>query len=403
MADPRPLDGIRILDLTQYVSGPFATMILADLGAEVIKVERPDGGDVYRRQGPEFLDAESVSFLALNRNKKSVSIDLSTPEGQSLGQRLLSTCDVVVQNLRPGTAQRLGLGRDEVHRIAPDTIWASLSGYGEVGPKGNDGGYDLMVQGETGLMEMTGHADRPPAKAGVAVIDVAAGTNLALGILAALLDRARNGRTASVETSLYETGMAMTVIQAERYLNLGHVAARAGSASSLFAPYEAYLTADGYVTVEGTGPLDAWSRFCEALGVTGLVVDPRFVDNASRLRNVDALREIVEERTFRESTQFWEKAFRDHGLPCGPILGLGAALDSDQTEALNIVIDVPHDTLGSYRSVRGALRYDTRALPSRGAPTLGQHTGEVLRTLDVSADDLRLLDNAGVIRIGIQQ
>jgi crotonobetainyl-CoA:carnitine CoA-transferase CaiB-like acyl-CoA transferase len=393
----QPLAGIRVFDLTQYVSGPWATMMLGRLGAEVIKIERPDGGDVYRRQGPDFLGEESISFLALNQNKKSVCINLAEPEGRAIGQRLLRTCDVIVQNLRPGSAERLGFGRDEVRRLAPEVIWAALSGYGGTGPKGNDGGYDLIIQGEVGLMEMTGHPDRPPAKAGVAIVDVMSGNNLVLGILAALLGGIRHGNNPPVQTSLFETGISLTTIHAERFLNLGRVPRRSGSASPLFAPYEAYRSSDGYVTVEGTGPAGAWQRFCDALGLSDLADDPRFADNASRIRNLDALRSAAEERTTGETTSHWEKAFRSRGLPCGQILNLGDALEGPQTEALQMVVDAPHTALGTYRTLRGPVRYGDADAPVVGAPLLGQHTREVLTALDVTDADLERLQAADVI------
>lgn len=374
-----PLTGFRVLDMTQYVAGPLCTQMLADLGADVVKVERPPGGDVYRRQGPEFVGGESLSFLALNRGKRSVVIDVKEPDGRGVLERLLAGSDAFVHNFRPGTVDRLGLGRDDVARIAPRAVWATMSGYGGLGPRGSDGGYDLMMQGESGLMAATGHPDRPPAKAGFAVVDITAGVSLALGITAALLEREHSGTVRSCESSLYETSMAMGLIIAEQYLANGTVPSRSGSASALFAPYQAFRTADGYVTVEGTGPADAWARFCAAIEAPALQHHESFVDNSARIRNREKLVEEVEGRTSRRSTDYWLGRFRQHGLPCGSIQDIGQALESEQTRALGIVVDAEHAKLGSYRTVRNPLRFSSTSAPVRGAPVLGEHTAEVLR------------------------
>ncbi|MGH3756350.1 CaiB/BaiF CoA transferase family protein [Actinophytocola sp.] len=392
-----PLAGFRVLDMTQYVAGPLCTQMLADLGADVVKVERPPGGDVYRRQGPEFVDGESLSFLALNRGKRSVVIDVKDAEGRAVLERLLVTSDAFVHNFRPGTVDRLGLGRDDVARIAPKTIWATMSGYGGLGPRGDDGGYDLMMQGESGLMAATGHPDRPPAKAGFAVVDITAGVSLALGITAALLERERSGTVRSCESSLYETSMAMGLIIAEQYLANGTVPGRSGSASTLFAPYQAFRTADGHVTVEGTGPADAWTRFCAAIEAPGLEQDESFVDNSARIRNREKLVAEVEERTFRRSTDYWLDRFRHHGLPCGSIQDIGQALESEQTGALGIVVEAEHASLGSYRTVRNPLRFSSTATAVRGAPVLGEHTAEVLRAAGYDESAIVRLADGGVV------
>jgi crotonobetainyl-CoA:carnitine CoA-transferase CaiB-like acyl-CoA transferase len=386
-----PLSGFRVIDITMYVAGPLCTQILADLGAEVVKVERPPDGDVYRRQGPEFLEGESISFLALNKGKRSVVIDLKDPEGRDVMERLLQTADVFVHNLKPGAAERLGLGKRDVARIAPQVIWASLSGYGGIGPKGDLGGYDLIMQGESGLMEATGYPDLPPTKAGYAVVDINAGVLLALGIVGGVLERERTGVARPVETSLYETAIGMGTILAERYLGTGKIPARLGSASPLFSPYEAYRTADGYVTVEGTGPPGAFERFCDAIGAPELATQAEFRDNASRVLHQDALRREVEARTTQQPTEYWIERFGRATLPCGPILNIGQALESVQTEALGMVVQAAHPRLGTYRTVRFPLRFGA-STPEVviGAPLLGESTRELLRDLgykDTQIDD----------------
>lgn len=393
-----PLRGFRIIDLTMYVSGPFCTQLLAGLGAEVIKVERPPTGDVYRRQGPEFIGEESITFLSLNKGKKSIVVDLKHPDGAAVMKRLLERADALVHNFKPGTAERLGLGQADVAEISPGLIWACLSGYGGKGPKGELGGYDLMMQAETGIMEGTGHPDRPPAKAGYAVVDLNAGVTLALGLVAALLSRERTGHVLSVESSLYETAIAMSAIFAERYLSTGAVPSRSGAASPLFSPYEAYRTADGYVTVEATGPTGAFVRFCTALGLPDLANRAEFSDNATRVANQEQLRSEIEAVTTLHPTQHWISEFVSEGLPCAPIQSVGEALESDQTRALDLVAMATHPRLGTYRTIRNPLRFGSETTSKvDGAPLLGQHTFEVLQGLAFSEQEIQKLVVNGVV------
>lgn len=382
------LTGLRVLDMTQYVAGPLCTQLLADLGAEVVKVERPPGGDVYRRQGPEFLEGESITFLALNRGKKSVVVDAKSPAGREVVERLLRASDVFVHNFKPGTAERLGLGKEDVQRLSPKTVWATVSGYGGRGPRGDDGGYDLIMQGESGLMAATGQPDGPPAKAGMAVIDINAGVSLALGITAALLERERTGRVRACESSLYETSIAMGTILAERYLSSGIVPQPMGSASPLFAPYQAFRSSDGYFTVEGTGPPGAWERFCKALDAPELIDDEAFADNPARVRNRALLEQEIERRTRTQPTEHWLERLRAEGLPCGSIRTVGEALDAEQTRALGMVVDAEHPTIGSYRTVRNPLRFGDPPPRVTGAPLLGEHTEELLA--EVGYDDAQV-------------
>lgn len=394
---PGPLAGLRIVDMTQYVAGPLCTQLLADLGAEVVKIERPPGGDVYRRQGPEFLAGESITFLALNKGKKSLVVDAKHPEGRALIERLVAGSDAFVHNFRPGTAERLGLGRDDVARLSKRVVWAALSGYGGAGPRADDGGYDLIMQGESGLMAATGHPGGAPAKAGMAVIDINAGVALALGITAALLERERTGVARPCESSLYETSISMGTILAERYLANGIVPQRMGSASPLFAPYQAYQTSDGYFTVEGTGPPRAWQRFCDALEVPELADRPEFADNPARVRNRELLQEEVERRTSTQPTEYWLARLRAQDLPCGSIRHIGEALESEQTRALGMVVEADHPVVGSYRTVRGPLRHGPAPTAVRGAPVLGEHTAEVLGALGVDQREVARLTAAGIV------
>lgn len=392
-----PLAGVRVVDMTMYVSGPMCTQILAELGAEVIKVERPPSGDIYRLQGPDFIDDQSVSFLAMNKGKKSIVIDLKTDDGRSLMLDLIRTSDVFVHNFKPGAAERLGLGREDVRAISPGTVWAALSGYGNVGPRGSDGGYDLVMQGELGLMAATGYEDRPPAKAGYAVIDINSGAMLAIAVLAGLHERDRVGVAPAVETSLYEVGTSMGAILSERFLATGKEPVRMGSASSLFSPYEAYRTADGYVTVGATGPPGAFDVFCDALSAPELKLRPEYRDNAGRVANQERLRAEVEELTTRHPTDYWVAVFTELGMPAGPIRTIGEALVSEQTTAMGLVVDAEHSTLGTYRTLRSPIRFDPARAPSRGAPLLGEHTREILTGLGYSDPDIADLEARGIV------
>ncbi len=392
-----PLEGLRVIDMTMYVSGPMCTQMLAELGAEVIKVERPPHGDIYRLQGPDFINDQSVSFLAMNRGKKSIVVDLKTTEGLDIVHGLLRSADVFVHNFKPGTAERLSLGRDHVAAISPRVVWAALSGYGNAGPRGADGGYDLIIQGELGLMEATGYPDRPPAKAGYAVVDITSGTVLAIGVLAALRERDKTGIAPPVESSLYEVATTMGTILAERYLATGELPERNGSASSLFAPYQAYRTADGYVTVGATGPPGAFDLFCEAIGAAELIDRKEYADNAGRVANQDQLRVEIEAHTAQRPTAHWVKTFTELGMPAGPIRSIGEGLDSAQTKALGLVVDLEHTALGSYRSLRNPIRLAPPRRQVRGAPLLGEHTLELLGNLGHSDDEITALTESGVV------
>ena len=394
-----PLTGVRILDMTMYVSGPLCTQLLADLGAEVIKIERPPKGDVYRRQGPDFLHDQSISFLALNKGKKSIVVDLKRSEGREIMVDLLRTADVFVHNFKPGTAERLGLGKEDTRAVSPRIVFAALSGFGEKGPRGDEGGYDVIMQGELGLMAATGYPDRPPAKAGYAVVDIHAGTTLALGITAALRQRDSTGVAPAVETSLYEVAASMGVILAERYLATGKVPDRKGSASSLFAPYQAYETADGYVTVGASGPPGVFREFCLAIGAPELAGRPEYVDNASRVEHQQELTREVEQQTRTRSTDAWVAVFTERGMPAGAIRDIGEGLEADQTRALGLVVDTRHSSLGAYETLRSPIRLDPPQAMTRGAPLLGEHTRDLLMELGKTRADIAALVRSGVVAV----
>lgn len=341
MSAPAPLEGVRIVDLTQYVAGPYTTMVLADLGADVLKIERP-GGDVYRGQGPVFAPGgESAAFLTLNRGKRSRVLDLRDPAGREALHAELAAADVLVENGTPGAMERLGLGFDEVHARHPRLVYVSISGFGQEGPDARRGGYDLVVQALSGLLSMTGSPDGEPAKIPIAALDFGSGVYAALGTLAALRQRDATGRGSHVTTSLLETALAWLSMHVVTY-GLGGAEPRPeGTRSPFFAPYEAYRTADGHVVVVGTGGDDAWGRLCAALGREDLRADPRFADNAGRVAGAETLRAELEAVLTTRTTAEWVAVLEDAGVVAAPVQRLPQVLASEQVAALGIVDEMP--------------------------------------------------------------
>jgi crotonobetainyl-CoA:carnitine CoA-transferase CaiB-like acyl-CoA transferase len=376
------LDGVRVVDLTQYVAGPYCTQVLADLGAEVVKIERPGTGDVYRRQGPVFANGESASFLALNRGKKSIELALDDPALD----RLLASADVLVENGRPGWLRRFGLDYDVVRSRHRRLIYCSISAFGSSGPAAQRGGYDLTVQALTGLIAMTGHDDGPPAKIPIAALDFGGGLYAALGIVAALQMRERTGHGQLVATSLFETALAWLSMHVLTLELGGEEPRRLGSRSPFFAPYAVFRTQDGYLALVGTGGNDAWGALCRVLGLEALRNDARFADNAARVANADALHREIELALARAPTNEWVSAFDSAGIACAPVLALGEVLASEQTAATRLIGTLEHPTAGTIPTVGLPLHLSaattTATLPP---PVLGEHNAE-LKAADANAD-----------------
>jgi crotonobetainyl-CoA:carnitine CoA-transferase CaiB-like acyl-CoA transferase len=368
---PRPLTDVRVLDLTGYVSGPYCSQVLADLGAIVLKVERPGSGDVYRAQGPVFVGAESVSFLALNRGKRSIALDLRDPADRSRLLELLADADVLVENLKPGSLARHGLDYDSLHERFPRLVYCSISGFGQDGPLAGQGAYDLTIQAMSGLMSLTGHAGEPPAKIPIAALDFGSALYAVVGILAALAQRGRTGRGQWVQTSLLETGLAWLSMHIATYLAGGEEPGRLGTRSPFFAPYEAYETADGHLVVVGTGGADGWAGFCRALGLERLHDAPEFATNAARVANAEALREHVEEIMRQAPTAYWETRLREEGVPFAPVRRLPEVIASEQVAALRAVTELEHPTAGRFPAVRLPLTFsDADAMAAEPPPAL---------------------------------
>lgn len=391
------LSGIRVLDFSQVLAGPFAAMLLADLDAEVIKVEPPAHGDHSRQMAPRVQDDLSGAYLAVNRNKRGIALDLKDERGRALAHQLARDADIVIENFRPGVAARLGIDYATLSGVNPRLVHCSISGFGQTGPYSSRGGFDLVAQGMTGLMSVTGDPDGAPAKCGVPVTDLATGLFAVYGILAALNARERTGRGQQVDASLFDTGIGLGVWEAVEYFHTGNTPRRTGSAHRLGAPYQAFRTSDGYFTVGADGDRH-WPRFCEVIGLPQLPDDPRFATNDDRLENREALVAAIEERTTTRTRDEWLALLEEVGVPAGPINSVPEALSDPHTQARDMVVDVEHDTLGSIRTLGPIVKLsDTPATVQSPAPGLGEHSTEVLTRLGVDESSISILRYEGVI------
>jgi formyl-CoA transferase len=382
MAGPlsSPLDGIRVLELANYMAGPFCGMLLADLGAEVIKVENPRGGDFSRQTGP-FLSGESSGFMALNRNKKSLTLDLKSSRGRALFLDLVRTADVLIENFRPGTMAELGLDYATLSAINPRLIFSSASAYGQTGPYSQRAGLDLILQGMSGLMSITGEPDRPPVKVGVPIADLATGLFGALSVLAALRVRDASGEGQAIDLSLFESAIALEVWETSGFFASGQVPEPLGSAHRVSAPYQAIRTADGYVTVGATTPRN-WSAFCAALGLQALEDDPRFATVSDRRARYEELAALIEEVTVTQSSEHWYRRLEDAGVPCGILNRIDQVVEDSQVAAREFIHDLPHSRVGTVRVTGSPMRFSkTPVRLDHAGPVLGEHTAEILRSL----------------------
>jgi crotonobetainyl-CoA:carnitine CoA-transferase CaiB-like acyl-CoA transferase len=393
-----PLAGVRVVDLTRILAGPYCTQALADAGADVVKIEEPAKGDDTRGWGPPFVEGESTYFLSVNRGKRGLTLNLKHPRGRDLLWRLVDGADVLVENYRPGTLDRLGFSYDAVHRRRPSLVYASISGYGADGPWGGRPGYDAVVQGEGGLMSITGSPDGPPFKVGASLVDVLAGMSAFQGILLALLRRPSTGEGARVEASLLESLLPPLAYHAATWLLAGRVPARLGNRHPSLAPYETFEAADGYVIV-GVGSEPLWRSFCDVIGRSDLAADPRFDTNAKRVANYDALRAVLAPLLRARPAGDWLRALEEAGVPCGRVRTVAEALENPQVAARGLLLDVEHPRAGRGRYLGSPIRLDGAGRGSRRPPPLlGQHTEEVLAEwLGLSAADVADLRRGGVV------
>jgi formyl-CoA transferase len=393
----KPLTGTRVIDLTQAMAGPFCTMNLADMGADVIKLEPPGEGEPTRREAAVQKNGVSGSFMAVNRGKRSLTADLKHPDGVAIVKRLARTADVFVQNYRPGTVQRFGVGPDDLAAENPRLVYCSVSGFGATGPYAHRGGYDLVAQGMSGIISVTGDEHGPPAKAGLPVSDLAAGLFAAYGILAALEHRDRTGEGQHVDTSLFEAAMALTVWESTEHWATGRTPGRLGSAHRLTAPYQAIRAADGYVTV-GANNDKLYRACCRAIGRMDLADDPRFAARDERLRNRAALVAEIEKTTVAETRAHWLARLDAAGVPCGPINTYPETLADPHTLARGLVIDLVHPVAGAIKALGVPVKLSaTPGAVERSAPLVGEHTKEILTELGYSAAEQDALAARGVV------
>ena len=372
------LSNLKVLDLTSHLSGPYCAMILADHGADVVKIENPNDGDQLRKT-PPFQCGESAPFMLWNRNKRSVTLDLKDPKDHQLLLKMAETADIMIENFKPGTASRLGVDYESVSKINPTLIYCSISGFGQTGPYAPRGGFDLIACGMSGLMSINGPPDGPPYRIPMPVSDVCGGMNGAIGILTALAARNRTGRGQHVDTSLFESGISLGVYEAANVFANGEVPERLGQAHRGSAPYQLFPTSDGYVTVGGAQD-NFWRGTCKILGCEQLVEDPKFKSKAERVANNKELVSELEVFFRRQSTSKLCKAFDEAGIPAGPVMNHVEVYNDPQTLAREMVVQVEHSKLGQMKTIGIPVKLsDTPGKITRSAPLLGEHNSEVLK------------------------
>ncbi len=388
-----PLSGIRVIELAHVMAGPVCGLMLGDMGADVVKVERLPNGDSSRAFLPPEVHGESAAFMMLNRGKRGIALDLRAEEGRAVVRRLVASADVIIENFRVGTMERMGLGYDELAALNDRVVYCQITGYGRTGPLSHQGGFDLIAQGYSGLMSVTGEAPgRAPVKVGAPVTDIAAGILAAFGVVSALFERTRTGKGQRVDTSLLEAGITQTYWQSAIALATGVSPGPLGTAHPLTAPYQAFATADGWINI-GASNEATWTRLTEALSVPELREDERFRNNADRMAHLDELVGMLAPYFIESSTESWLERLEDAGVPAGPVASVGEMLEHPQTRARQMVIEVEHAEAGTVRALGMPVKMSGSestfpADPGPGAPMLGQHTREVLleagfRDLDV--------------------
>ena len=372
------LTGITVLDLTRVMSGPYCTLMLADLGARVIKVERPGTGDDTRGWGPPFVAGESAYFLSVNSNKESLTLDFKQPDGRRILDALIGRADVLVENFTPGTLGRMGLDYASLATVHPRLVYASISGYGQTGPLADKAGYDAVTQAESGLMSVTGPVDGPPSRLGIPIGDLAAGLFATQGILAALVARGVTGRGQHVDVSMLDSVAALLTYHAAAYLATGQAPPRMGNGHASIVPYNTFTARDGLLML-AVGNDDQWKRFCVAAEQPGLMADPRFVANAQRVQERTTLEPIVQRIIETRDRRDWVDRLRSAGVPCGLVRGIGEVLESPEIAARGMLTKASHPTAGDLRLVAHPVKLSGAASrPDAPPPLVGQHTQAIL-------------------------
>jgi crotonobetainyl-CoA:carnitine CoA-transferase CaiB-like acyl-CoA transferase len=392
-----PLSGVRVLDLGRHLAGPTCAMLLGDLGADVIKIEKPDVGEDGRSAGPPFFEGVSAFFLSANRNKRSLTLDIKHPDGQEVFRRLADTADVVIENFRPGVMDALGIGYDTMRERQPRIIYCSISGFGVDGPFAGRPGLDQIIQGFSGLMSVTGFEGGEPVRVGIPIADLLTGLYGAYGVLAALQARERTGCGQMVNTSLLEAMVGTMGFQAVRYLNGGGVPPPAGNHHPINAPYGVFRAKDGYLTLGATGD-KRWRQFCQLLDAEQWLDDPRFATNGDRYANRLLLQELINEKLQARTVEEWELFLTEAGIPAGPVYAMDGALDHPQTRHREMVVERAHPVLGTVSLLGLPVKFsETPGDVHRIPPELGEHSDEILRGIGLDDDELGRLRQQGIV------
>ncbi len=391
------LEGVRVVDLTRVMAGPYCTMMLGDMGADIIKIEQPRKGDDTRHWGPPFIKGESAYYLSINRNKRSVTLDLKSESARAILWRLIESADVLVENFSPGTAERLGFGYEAVRARRPAIIYCSISGFGQEGPARDRTAYDLIVQGMSGLMSVTGLPNGEPTRFGVPIADIAAGMFGAYGVVSALFHRERTGEGQRIDTSMLGGQIALLTYQAGIYFATGEAPVSTGNAHPIVAPYQTFKARNGYVNI-ACGNDAIWARFCRAMNAPHLLDDPRFSDNTGRITNLRVLAPLIEEIFSSYETAEIVRRLDAASVPCGPIYTVPEALADPQVAHYGLRQRIPHPTLGEIDQIGFASRLSqTPCAIRRPPPMLGQHTDEVLREIGYTAENIAAFKAEDVI------
>lgn len=393
-----PLAGIKVVELAHIMAGPVCGLMLADMGADVVKVEKIPGGDDSRRMVPPTINDESAAYMAMNRNKRGIALDLKTDDGKQVLRRLIAGADVVIENYRRGTMEKLGFGYEAMRAINPGIVFCEISGFGRSGPLADHGGFDLIAQGMSGLMSITGEGPgRPPVKVGAPVTDITAGLLGAMGVMAALVERQRTGEGQRVDTSLFEAGIIHTYWQSAIRFATGVSPGPMGSAHPLNGPYQAFPTADGWINV-GAANQTNWLRLTEALDARSLQDDPRFADNPGRMRHLAELDELLSAILRRRTTAEWLAVLEAAGVPAGPVLSIADMHEHPHTLARDMVVEVEHSRAGPVKTLGLPIKFSRTPGGVRGpAPAFGEHSRAVLAELGYDQDAVEAMERARVV------
>ena len=396
MPGKQALDGVTVLDCSQILAGPFCSMHLSDMGANVIKVEKPGGGDDTGRMGPPFIAGESAGFIQLNRNKRSIVLNFRANRGKNAFIRLAKKADVLIENYRPGTMDRLGLGYDDLNQLNPSLIYCSISGFGRTGPYAKRAGFDLIAQGMSGIMSFNGMPDSPPVKVGVPLADLNAGMFALSGILTAYVHRLKTGEGQHIEVSLLESALSYSVWESSGYFATGDIPGPLGSTHRLSAPYQAIRTADGYLNIGAPNQAN-WERLVRAIGREDLLADNRFKDNPSRLGAKMELNKELEITFVQHPRSYWMNVLEDAGVPAGPILDMEEVWSNEQIQARNMDVQLEHKTAGMVRNIGIVAKLSvTPGAIEKSSPLLGEHTDEILEFAGYSQAQIESLRAEGI-------